>query len=435
MALPLARSLALQVLALTLDRGQDLQAALDQVLSQAAPSSPETVREAALATELAYGFLRLKGRVDHVLSLFLRDAGRLHPGALRAMALAAHEILHLDSIPPRASVHWAVDAAKALAGARVAGVANAVLRKAADLGDAVRDPGLFRRDAPSETVFLSRWLSCPEWIVDLWVRSFGRERAEALLTAQTQAPPLGLWVPPAGPGADALLQALAARPDCLMRLDRGLAFAAGTSLAELEGTVGPGLLVRQSLAAQQALLAFGPEVFAGPGPVWDCCAGRGNKTRQVLALADGPVLASDVHAGRLKALRRELGGHPRLLAVRASAVEEPPLKDRPGLVLADAPCSGLGVLARRPDGKWKRTPADLAALARIQASILDRGCAALRPGGRLFFLTCTLNPGENEDQVAAFLSRTPGARLAGTWTTPPDSPLREFFFAALVEKA
>ncbi len=450
-ATPPARRLALRVLALTLDKGMDLQAALDQTLNQSQAKAqrqdqaPPDPRDAALATELSYGFLRLKGRVEFVLSLFLKDAARLHPAIRRAMALAAHEIMHLDFVPARASVHWAVDLAKSLAGPRLGGLVNAVLHKVADLGPAALDPGLYRKDQCPTAKYFSRYYSCPEWIVDLWVSTLGEEGAEACLKAQIQAPPLGLWVPSTGAEADALLERLAARPDCLVRQGRGLAFAAGTSLDDLglSGTdVAQGRVLRQSLAAQEALLSFGPEIFAGPGPVWDCCAGRGNKTRHILALAKGPVLASDVHAGRLKVLRQDLGQAENLLVFRARADMPAPLAAHlaasqakaPGLIVVDAPCTGLGVLSRRPDSKWKRTPEDADTLARLQAHVLHETFAALAPGGRLLYLTCTLNPAENQDQVQALLAQVPGAHLAGQWSTPLDSPLREFFFTALVEK-
>lgn len=446
-----ARTLALKAIAHSLDHTQDLQYALDQAITQAQAKGSLPPREAALATELAYGFLRLKGRVEYVLSLFLQNPAKLHPSVYRAMGLAAHEIMHLPSIPARASAHWAVEAAKALAGPKLAGVANAVLRKVADLGEEALDPALYRRDGCKDPTFLSRYYACPEWIVQGYLDALGREGTEAVLAAQTQAPPLGLWLPPAGkehggPGEggdtlpqhpDARLDALAKRPDCLQRLDRGLAFPAGTGLEELGVTpedLTTGRVERQSLAAGQALTALGADIFSTDAPVWDCCAGRGNKTRYILGLARGPVLASDVHQGRLKALGRGLSSWPGLLTFRARADAPAPLAVKPALIVADAPCSGLGVLSRRPDGKWKRTPGDVRELARLQAAILDHAWEALAPGGRLLYLTCTINRAENQDQIGNFLARTPGAKLAGEWSTPPDSALREFFFAALVEK-
>ena len=101
-------------------------------------------------------------------------------------------------------------------------------------------------------------------------------------------------------------------------------------------------------------------------------------------------------------------------------------------ILVDAPCSGLGVLSRRPDAKLKRTPADLARLADVQARILDNAATNLRPGGALAYVTCTLNPAENEEQVRRFLARSPSLHLEQEFQTPPTANLGEFFYAALM---
>jgi 16S rRNA (cytosine967-C5)-methyltransferase len=110
------------------------------------------------------------------------------------------------------------------------------------------------------------------------------------------------------------------------------------------------------------------------------------------------------------------------------------MRRAPGSVLLDLPCSGLGVLSRRPDIKWKRGPRDVRDLTRLQAAILDASYESLRPGGLMAVITCTLNPDENELLVEGFRKRTDKARVARTWTTPHDSPLGEFFFSALIEK-
>jgi 16S rRNA (cytosine967-C5)-methyltransferase len=106
-----------------------------------------------------------------------------------------------------------------------------------------------------------------------------------------------------------------------------------------------------------------------------------------------------------------------------------------GTILVDAPCSGLGTLARRPEIRLRRTPDHLRDLAAIQRAILDAVWRRLLPGGRLLYLTCTLNKAENEDQIAAFLLRHPEAVRMGEFHTPPASPLGEFFYAARLAKA
>lgn len=418
--LPIARAAALRALYQSLWRTQDAQAALDAVLRELRPDH----RDAALATELTYGYLRLKGRVDFVLSRFLDRPGDL-PDKLRlGLGLAAYELVHLDKVPAYASVSWAVDWAKGEEKGRFAGLFNAVLRHVADAAAEARGPEFYRRDA-DDIEFLCRWHSCPEWIVRLWLSAYGRERALAYLQAQTAPPALGLLVDNGRRGRD-LCRILEADPDRLASSGRAFAFPAGAAL-DLDGEAAR-LVSRQSYAARESLSVLAPGSW--PDPVWDACAGRGNKTRHLVDYGK-VVWASDTHYGRLKALRRHL---PEVPCFRARADLPAPLRREPGSILLDLPCSGLGVLSRRPDIKWKRTPKDLRNLVRLQAAVLDASWESLRPGGTLAVITCTLNPDENELLVQAFLKRTPDAALLRTWTTPHDSPLGEFFYSARLEK-
>lgn len=412
--LPIARAVALEALFRCLEQGQDVQAALDTALTDHSPEQ----RDAALATELTYGYLRLKGRLDYVLSRFIKDPSHLPPKMALALGVAAYEILSLDRVPAYASVDWAVDFAKTKPGARLSGLFNAVLRRVSELGDTALDPDFYARDA-GKTEFLSRVYACPEWLVTLWIAAYGEENALKYLEAQCQPPALGVNLF-RHPDADQLYGDLAGHED-LMDVE-GMCFAlpSGASLPRVDTPIH-----RQSFAARQALEQLRPETW--DTPVWDACAGRGGKTR-VLLEKGIPVFASDVHKGRLAALRREL---PDVKAFEAPADSaEPP--EVPGTILLDLPCSGLGVLSRRPDAKWKRTPADLAKLAQLQRDILDNAATRVRPGGMIAIITCTLNPDENETQVQRFLADNPGAAMEIQWTTPADSALNEFFYAALI---
>ncbi|NMC50510.1 MAG: RNA methyltransferase RsmF [Desulfovibrio sp.] len=437
--LPPARAAALESLARAFPgqgrpgRGMDIQAALDAVLA----GRNLDPRDAALASELVYGHARLRGRTEFLVSRLLKNPAGLPPPVFAALTLAAHEILHLDRVPAYASVDWAVSRIKALSGARLAGVANAVLRRLADeaargLGmDACRTPG-----AATATVW-SRHYSCPAWIVELWRKAYGGAAAERFLAAQAAAPPMGLRVNMRRPGATGLFERLAALPGVPLAAPPTLAFAPGADLAaagfDLEAAQAHGLVSRQSAAAQRVLADLDPPGW--PGPVFDACAGRGGKTAHLLEATDHTVWAADVHRGRLRALGRELVrlGLPPIPVFAASGTR-PPLKKRPGTILLDAPCSGLGVLSRRPDAKWKRAPDDLADLARLQDGLLRAAWDVLAPGGLLVYVTCTLAPEENQGRVDRLLVENPGARLATRVDPDPASPLGEFFFAASVRK-
>ncbi|MBU1039880.1 MAG: hypothetical protein KKF77_02125 [Proteobacteria bacterium] len=438
-ALPPARAVALDCLASCLLEGRDLQAALDTALM----ADPLSDRDAGLVTELVYGYCRLKGRSEALLSRFLDPGRKLPDEAMLALGLAAHEIVHLDRVPAYASVNWAVDWAKGYTKAHLSGLFNAVLRKVADIAQSARTITPYRENARDEVEALSRFYSCPEWIIGMWLKEYPREDVARYLKAQARPPAVGIAVDAAyADGAEALTLKLAAHPACLGRSGLGLAFESGTSLTALATDLALtpeeiSALYRQGFAAREALAALDPAGWKTPA--WDACAGRGGKTRLLLEAGLSPVLASDTHKGRLSALSRELAAFAedgRLVVFRARADEpaEIPGGLRPASILLDAPCTGLGTLSRRPDIKWKRTQADAQNLVRTQAAMLRQAFETLAPGGTLFYVTCTINPEENQGQVARFLKDVPAARLAGTWSTGADVPTGEFFYSATLSK-
>lgn len=436
-AIPPARGAALIALTQTLPSGRgepgyDAQAALDHILTTRALSP----QDQGLCTELFYGYLRLKGRIDFILSQFLKKPGDLPVPVRLAAGVAAYEILYLSRIPPRASVNWAVEHVGKSYGRGLSGVVNAVLRRVAENAKTFADKSYYKKDGCERTTFFSRYYSCPEWIVALWRRSYGDAVCEAFLEAQTLAPPLGVRVNFAKPGAEALFDRLRKKPECLFYRPPMLAFSRPPEGFDLGLAEEGGDISRQSAAAGDALGRLDPERW--PAPIYDACSGRGGKTMFLLERTKTEVWAGDVHFGRLRALKRE---RERLdlpdLPVMLASAEAPALGQAPGTILLDAPCSGLGVLSRRPDAKWKRDRRHLAELSVLQGRMLAACHAALEPGGLLVYLTCTLNPAENEDAVAAFLAATPKAVLQTVHApnSGADTVLGEFFHAAVIRKA
>lgn len=427
--IPPARRAALEAVSKSLSTTTDVQAALDTQIA----SRRLAPRDIGLATELTYGYLRLKGRLDALLDHFLRTPGKLPARVRLVLGLAAYELSYLDRVPAYASVNWAVDAVKADFGQGLSRMTNGVLRSVERLGADALNPDFYRQGSRDEPDFLSRYHSCPRWIVELWLREQGHEATLRLLQAQAAPPAVGLRVNAAKPGAQALLDELAARPDCLLAQGWALAFAPG-SRPVADDVLAHGLATRQSAASQLALAALSPSEW--PTPVWDCCCGRGGKTLSLIEKGIAPVWASDVTFARLRQLPAEARrlGLPAVPVFQARADAPAPLVAATGTVLVDAPCSGLGVLSRRPDGKWKRSPADLPGLAALQADILEHAFATLRPGGRLAYITCTVSRAENEAQIEDLLRKHGGARLLRSGASPLDWPLGEFFFHALLAR-
>ncbi|MCC6217496.1 MAG: RsmB/NOP family class I SAM-dependent RNA methyltransferase [Polyangiaceae bacterium] len=353
-------------------------AALDAELARAATLAPV---ERALATTLVYGALRARGALIARLST-LAPRGLPRDELTRAhLLLAAHQLLLLDRIPAHAAVDVAVSALRRERGARVAGFANAVLRKLA------AHPKIDERAAVLE--------SAPAWLREQLVAVAGEAGAAALLGAG-EAPAVGLrlsrgrslpeWLAAAEPGRVAPRARRVRREGDPRKL---AGHAAGDFSVQEEGAQVVGLLVG-----------------ARPGErVLDACAGRGGKAA-LLAEAVGPggeVWATDVHPSKLDALRAELerlGLQPaqtRAVDWTVGAADVPRGFDR---VLVDAPCSGTGTLRRRPEIAHRLGPDDPERLAELSARILRAAATRARPGGRVTFAVCSVLPVEGEEVVA-----------------------------------
>lgn len=432
--LPAARQAALQALEITLPltgrQGSDVQAALDAVLATQCPDP----RDKRLATELVYGYCRFKSRLTFVADALMAKRARTAPFIRRVLCLAIYELLFLDTVPHHATLTWAVDAVKRPMGERMAGLVNAVLRRCIDLRDAPRMPDFYRQDGCSEEVFLSRWHACPEWIVRLWRENYGPETASRMLVQQASPPLHGLRVNRLRPDAQALFDRLSALPGVAFASFPAVAFKANaapeptiTNLLESQGA-----LSRQSFGVHALLEQLDSRDW--PGPIWDACSGRGGKTTALLEQGHTALWASDPNRRRLAGLKREITrlGLPHIPVFRADAAHAP-LKAAPGAILLDAPCSGLGVISRRPDTKWKRNLHDLTVLAGMQRRMLSASVDALPSGGLLVYMTCTANPDENERQ-GEFLESM-GLKQTRLAPLDPDSGLREWFWGGVWKKS
>lgn len=421
--LPAARRVALSCLEEVLLEHQDLQASLDAHVGHCSLDA----RDRGLVTELVYGVCRHKLHLETLLRRYLQNKTRLKPRLRLVLAAAAYEIVFLDRVPAYASVDWAVEAVKSRVAVARAGLANAVLRRLArdveSHGKAFLRHGLYHLQGPQHRDWAQAF-SCPEWIVKLWREAYGDTTAASLLAASLRAAPVGLRFAPDMHG-QRLWETWRWRPECIASSGLGVALR-GVDVAEIEVLEREKTAQRQSLAAQEALWALEPRRWEAP--LWDACCGRGGKTFfcQQLGLR---VVSSDRHRKRLALLGQQTA------ELCLADATHPPLKS--GVVrtvLLDVPCSGLGVLSRRPDSKWKRSPADIPQLVALQRRLLRAAWAIVPAGGRLVYMTCTCTPAENEEQVAWLQHNADAVFVEQQWRTPWDSVLGEFFFAASLVK-
>lgn len=387
-----------------------------------------------LCTELVYGFLRNRICIEWNLAKFLRNPHKLPPEMYLTLRLAAYELAYLSRIPAHASVNWAVSRVRHRFGQGLAKVANGSLRAfardVAGYGDEARYQGIAD---PDERLAIR--YSLPVWVVRLWRAAYGEEATMHYLAASSGQAVPAVRVNAARPNAAALRNQLAEEGKGIPVGDWGVAFPDGAPYMA-RGLEKSGALSFQSAGVQEVLAALDAKNW--PGPVWDACAGRGGKTAALLEQGVGVTVASDIAHLRLRQLPGELarlGLDGAQLLVREGDASDPALVTGSfAVVLADVPCSGLGTLARRPEIRYRREEADITALCATQDAILDAAALRTAPGGALIYLTCTLNPAENEQRVAAFCARNTLFVPEREWTTPNDSPWREFFYAAVLRR-
>ena len=380
-----ARSLAIDAL-VRIEAGAFSNLILPGLLS-ASGLSP---RDRALVTDLVYGTLRNQGRADHLLALVAdRPLAALDPPVRAALRLGVHQLL--GGVPPHAAVGETVGALAAGPGARARPYVNAVLRRVADLGPEWPWP------QGADPAAVAVRTSHPQWMVELLQRDLGPAGALATLEAANEPPPVTLRPNRLRTTPEALTAELEAAgvevaPGGLVP---GALLVRGTGdLARLPA-VAEGRATPQDQASQAVVAALD----ARPGEeILDLAAAPGGKaTALAEAMGDtGRVLAADLRPGRARRVQeaaRRLG----LASVHTVVADgrAPPV--RPGTfdrVLVDAPCSGLGVLRRRPESRWRLEPDDVDRAATLQRRLLAAAASALRPGGLLVYSVCTLTAAE-----------------------------------------
>lgn len=400
-----ARDYALEALT-RVDRNEAFaSAAVDRILARAHGLGDE---DRALITELTYGVLRYQSRLDRALQPHTRKPlHSAHPAVVRALRLAAYQILMLERIPPAAAVDHAVTATDRALGKRPAGFVNAVLRRLSEQGE----PPLPDR-ASHPRAFLHETLAFPQDLAALMIQRLDLDDAVALAEALNRKPVLTLRANTLKTARPALLDRL--------RTDPSLTAAVPSDLVpeaiRVEGMADPvrhprhreGLYAVQQEGSQ--LVAH----FTNPAPdttILDACCGSGGKTLHLAALTRNRarITAIDVNANRLSEAkaRAETAGAENVEWLEMDLTARLPehMHGAFHTVLLDAPCTGLGALSRHPEAKWRFRAEDPKRMAELQRVLLDRTAEAVTPGGVLVYVVCTFTADEGPNQMAAFSDR------------------------------
>ncbi len=385
-----------------MSRGRRLDLAVAAEIRGSEDRTRRWVREAA------YGTVRLRGRLDHLLDHHVdRGLSSVHSDVVDVLRLGAYQLLYMASVPDYAAITEAVDQVKAVGRPGAAGLVNAVLRGLArEGGGRERFPGL----EADPVDHLATWGSHPRWLVERWVERFGAEATEGLVDANNRIPPIG--VRPLGASVPGTLERARAALEFSGILVAKSVPEAGVLIlgesSQLEAAMKTVRLQVQDPGAAMVVAYASPD--GRPGDWYaDLCAAPGGKA-VALAEEGNPVLALDPSTPRLRLVRETAARLDLAIFPVRGRGEFPPIGSV-RLVLLDVPCSGTGTLRRHPDARWRLQPSDLGTFVRLQAGILEGGARAVEIGGLLIYSTCTLEPEENRLQVEDFLKRHPEFEL------------------------
>ncbi len=394
-----ARATALRVLVSCRNNGAWADAALKAQISRDGLSGPD----AALCSRIVYGVMQNRMLLDFYIGAYCtQKPDHLQPPLLEILRIGAYQIIYLDKIPDSAAVNTSVELAKLAKRGQASGLVNAVLRKLSQNKKAL--PPVPERD---DVQRLSIQYSHPKWFVKRLVSLLGREEAERFLACDNQIAPITVQVNPLKTTLEALTEELQQAgisvqphswvPDCLELSGTG-------DLAALPSFREGKFLVQDPAARLVSLIAG-----IRPGQkVLDVCAAPGGKSLSAAftMAGNGSIVACDLHENKLKRIQESadrLGVNIITTQAADGRVFRPEWEASFDTVLVDAPCSGLGIIRKKPDTRYKKAD-DLFTLPVVQAAILDNAARYVRPGGTLVYSTCTILPEENEQVTEAFLA-------------------------------
>lgn len=406
------RKTALRILQEVDTRGAYLNLVFQDVLENSRLSAIDT----AFVKELVFGVFRNKILLDYIIrknsTLRLK---KIDVAILNILRMGAYQILFMDKVPDHASVSESVNLAKRISGPKTVSFVNAVLRSVIRT---TKGNKIDLSTIKDRAEFLSVKYSYPLELSQFFVKTF-KDRAESIMEAGNLPPELCLRINTLKTTKEAFIEKLKLLDIEYSQTpytDCGLYLYGAT---EEKRKKLQGLFCIQDQSSQLASLALAPEPF---DLVFDLCSAPGGKTTHIAELMEnkGKIYATDVYPARLKSvdnLADSLGINIIRTRVHDACIADPKLIGMADKVLADVPCSGLGIIRRKPDIKYKENITDFSEITEIQYEILCASYRYLKSGGVLVYSTCTMNPAENKQMIEAFLKDFPDMELS-----PIESP-------------
>lgn len=396
-----ARQLAYDVLIDIQQNGAYANLALDKALLR----SKLNKSDRRLATELVYGCTKMQLHLDQIIRSYC-DLKKVDKKTLQLLRMAVYQMTYLEKIPDHAIINETVELSKKV-GLHSDKFINGVLRSMLREEKPIKWPDKRKQ----RNQYIAKWYSFPQWLIDGWVKEYGFADTERLCEYFNN--PAQTWI---------RVNTLKATAEEIKSVFEHLnieyvqhpALPEAFCLKSLQ-KIKQSSLFKQGKIIVQDLSAMLPALVLNPSKgnqVLDMCAAPGGKTTYLSAIMNnsGSIMACDLHPHRVELIEhnvKRLG----VENVRCYAGDATALPDdcyvRFDAVLLDAPCSGLGVLNRRADLRWRIRKSSLPEIEQLQEQLLDAACHYLKPQGTLVYSTCTLNKNENEYQIKRFLEKHP----------------------------
>jgi len=366
----------------------------------------------AFVTELVYGTVKWKLTIDWIIEQFSRvKLSKISPWIMNILRMGVYQLLFVDRVPATAACNESVKLAKRYGHSATSGYVNAVLRNIARNKNKIEYP-----DKNKDVLrFLSIKYSHPEWMVKKWVDLFGTDFTEELLSSNNEVPELMVRVNTLKTTRNELAESLKTSGYNVENgryIEQALIIKNPQSVSEME-SFKKGYFQVQDESSMLVAQILDPR----PGElVIDVCSAPGGKATHIAELMKnkGCVIARDIHEHKIKLINdavNRLGLDIVKTELFDATMTDERYREKADRVLVDAPCTGLGIIRRKPDIKWERTEADIREITGLQKKILLAAATYVKPGGTLVYSTCTINPEENEEVIMDFVRSNSSFRL------------------------
>lgn len=376
----------------------------------------------ALITEIVYGTLKYKGLIDEILNYFLREGvGSIDSYVLTILRTSIYQFKYLDKIPDFAIVNEAVNICKKHRGVKESKLVNGVLRNYMRKGE----PRLKANGSIDGKLALQ--YSFPKWMINLFIEQYGEKQAIEILKGLNERPALTVRVNALKGDYEDTLEKLFQEGYDVEESDvcpEGIIIKKGSSI-EKNKLFREGFITVQDESAM--LTAPLMDIEKG-SKVMDLCSAPGGKTTHMAEIMDneGEILAFDIHEHKIKLIEqnaKRLGIDIIKASIKDAEEYDETYKEWADAVLADVPCSGLGIIRKKPEIKWNKNERELNELTRIQYTILQNAAGYVKSGGEIIYSTCTLNKKENEDIVNSFIKENPEFKIEPVFIGKSDNIL------------